>query len=120
MSFCINAVVAKVLKDYVTPPDYSELMRDINENHANDFVVLKQDGRHPTTGKRFEPTDYKVLFTTSDTIVVQEVQMSFGRTRFKVRKFHAKEWPDYYEGWVTWSELTRMWEDGCRYYGADL
>jgi hypothetical protein len=114
--FCVNAVVSKLLTDYVIQKDYSELMEDINENHADDFVRLKTP---------YGPILYKVMFTTSDTIIVQELEMSLD-TRFEVLKIHASEWDDRFDSWLTpddenYEWLGRSsWEDGFRMYGATV
>ena len=120
-----ETIVAKIVTDYVLPPDYTNLMRDINDNHSEDFVKLKSDGICPATGNPWLPTYYKVLFTTSDTIIVQQIQMSYDLTRFRVRKFHASEWSDYFVSWLShgdeaYNDYKELWDLGAAFYGADV
>ena len=91
---CINTVISKILLNYVNPLEYSKLMKDINENHAGDFVELKQDGSPPAF--------YKVLFTTTDTIIVENLSFKGHMTRFEVRKIDAAQWDDYFVRWINY------------------
>ena len=116
MSFCQETLVAKLLKTYVVQPDHSAKLEEIA---SHEFVLLHQDGIHPETGKKFRPTWHKILFTTSDCVVVQEVWMSAYITRFKVRKIHVEEWDDVFVEWTNKKEgLRQCWNDGARMYGA--
>ena len=124
MAFSSEQLVSQILLDYVEIPDYSNLMEDINDNHGLDFVTLKSDGICPETGNPWLPQLFKVLFTTSDTIIVQQVLMTFDTTRFRVRKIHAEEWADFFESWLKPGDKRYLpqgkfpWENGCRMYGA--
>ena len=117
--FDINAVVAYLVKDYVKPPDYSQLMEEVNAHRPDDFVMLHQEPALPG----LLPIPYKVLFTTSDTIIVQPLDIEWGDTRFQVRKIDANEWSDKFVEWVTtedknWELLRSKWDEGCEMYGA--
>ena len=128
-SLDIATVIGVLVKDFVTPPDYSELMKDICQNHADDFVELhKFDAVNPVCPGATKPLPelYKILFTTSDAIIVQELEKSWNRTRFEVRKIEAGEWDDYFVGWLAPGDDkygwlgTSSWVDGMRMYGANV
>jgi hypothetical protein len=123
----ISTVVGHLIKGYVTLPDYSVLMEEI-KIHDDDFVVLKDD-RFP----ELDGVEYKILFTTVDAVIVQEVAMSkFSevRMRFEVRKIDAGEWGNYFVEWITPSRefqyataeedrylmCWNAWENGARWY----
>lgn len=107
--FCVNAVIAEVLKDYVVQPDYSEKLEEIQ---GHEFVSLKVKG-----GTRGDWC--KILFTTTDTAVVQEVELTWGHTRFQVFKVELKDWDTLFEGWLD-DDLVVLdcYENGMRMYGA--
>ena len=81
MKMDIDSVVGTLVKDFLQKPDYSPLMEEI-ATHEEDFCNLTFEGET-------EPKLYKVLFTTDDTIIVQELELTWNRTRFEVRKIHA-------------------------------
>ena len=116
-------LVSNLLLEYVNPPDYSELLYEIE---SYEFVILRCSlGLHPDTGKPFLPSWHKVLFTTSNCVIVQECEMTWNRTRFKVRKIDLDEWSDYFVEWMgtdhdRFSDARGCWEDGARMYGADV
>ena len=88
-------------------------------------MYLQQDGIHPETGKKFRPTWQKILFTTSDCVVVQEVEMTWNVTRFKVRKIPVEEWDDMFVEWIDadhnrFYDARQCWVDGARMYGAEV
>ena len=120
--FCVNAVVSSLLRDYVVQPDYSEKREEIE---AHEFVRLRQEGLNPRTGKEFLPTWHKVLFTTSDCVIVQEVELTWSLTRFKVRKIPMEDWNKTFVEWIDadherfW-EVEDCWDKGMRQYGAAL
>ena len=124
--FCVNTVIAKTLHNYIQAPDYSELMENINEIHAEDFVELKSDGICPATGNPWLPRYHKVLICTSDTIIVQELGLSRNRTRFRVRMIPAKDWDEFFISWLAPGDEDyislglSMWNQGFRMYGADV
>ena len=120
--FCVNAMVAKVLKDYVQQPDYSEKRAEI-ANH--EFASLKR--RLPRTSTQIANHDYdgsvwcKILFTTSDAVIVQEVEMTCGNTRFQVYKIEISEWDGTFVEWLDDDWVVRdCWEKGARMYGATV
>jgi hypothetical protein len=111
--FCVNAMVAKVLKDYVQQPDYSEKRAEI-ANH--EFASLKV---HTANDKWNGSVWCKILFTTSDAVIVQEVEMTCNKTRFQVYKIEYPEWDEKFVEWLDDDWVVRdCWQKGARMYGA--
>ena len=91
--FCVNSLVAKVLKDYVQVPDHSELREKLEEKMSG-FVSLRQrltlneDGTENTC-KRW----CKILFANADSVIVQDVEMVVNNNhRFAVRNIPYEDW----------------------------
>jgi hypothetical protein len=120
--FDINAVVGTLIKEYVAEPDYTELREEIAK-HADDFVVWdwKPKGE-PRKG--LLNREYKVIATTKDCVVLQELQMTWNKTRFQVHVVELKLWGEYFVEWLTPEDEkyqflgVSCWEDGARMYGA--
>ena len=108
-------LVSSILETYVQTPDYSEKRAEI-ESHT--FVTMKLPGDRV-------PHWYKVLFTTSDTAVVQEVLMTWDQTRFVVTPIPLSEWDTKFVEWIDedhqrfW-EVDESWQQGARQYGANV
>ena len=122
MSFCVNTVISSLLRDYAVQPDYSELREQL-EGH--EYVYLRTSGVHPDTGKPFLPTWSKILFTTTDTVVVQEVELTWGHTRFQVKGIPLTSWEDEFVEWINedhhrYSDCVECWEEGMGMYGAEV
>ena len=111
MSFCVNTVISSLLRDYAIQPDYSELREQL-EGH--EYVSLKVKG-----GTRGDWC--KILFTTSDTAVVQEVELTCGHTRFQVFKVDLSEWDTKFVEWLDNDWIVRdCGERGMRMYEAQI
>jgi hypothetical protein len=126
-SFDIATVVGVLVKEFALPPDYSTLMEEL-ATHENDFVRLHTlDSIAPVCpGAIPIPRMFKILFTTDEAIIVQELELTWGNSRFEVRKIDACEWDDYFVEWLTpededYGYLGRsLWVDGMRMYGAEV
>ena len=110
------SVVAKLIAETLRP-DYSKLIKEISEH---EFMWTK-----PNPTSQWLPVEHRVMFTTEDTCVVQECQLSLGHTRFIVFGIHLSEWETYFMGWVDdndgWLGSTiESWDEGMRFYGADV
>ncbi len=122
MTFSVEVCIGQIVKDLISTPDHSALMEDINENHKNDFVLLK----HELAEDGFQelPQYYKVLFTNSVSIIVEQLEMMAGWTRFRVRQIDAGKWPEMFVSWLTpedseYEWLGQMsWCDGINMYGG--
>ena len=107
--FSVNAVVSSLLLEYVVQPDYSEKREEIE---AHELVRIKVKGK--TRGNWC-----KILFTTSDTAIVQELELTHGFTRFQVFKVNLSEWDAKFVEWLDDDWAVRDCnEEGMRMYGA--
>ena len=102
-------VVSNLLLEYVTSPDYSEKRDKID---AHEFVHLKVNGG-------IRGTWCVILFTTSDTAIVQQIELTCGHTRFRVFKVHLSDWDLKFVEWLDDNLVVRdCYEKGMRMYGA--
>ena len=109
--FCVNAVVSNLLRDYVTPRDFTQKREEIE---AHKLVRIDVKG-----GTRNKGDWCKILFTTSDTAIVQEIELTWGHTRFQVFKVHLSEWDAKFVEWLDDDWAVRDCnEEGMRMYGA--
>ena len=118
--FCVNSIIAKTLESYVQVPDYSDL-RDEIENHT--FVQLKRQ-LTPDARGIWHLQRYKILFVTSDTVIVEETELTCGCSRFQVRKIDLSEWDQWFDEYIDEGEgfvvQEMCWADGMRMYGAEV
>jgi len=113
--FCVNTLVAKVLKDYVQVPTYEELKEEIqNQEYAE--MKLSTDTI---------PDWYAMLYVTTEHVVVQDVLLTAGQTRYETHLVKLSEWNTYFVEWI--DENHNRYEDchyefrnGMRSYGADV
>ena len=117
-TFCVNTLVAQVLSSYVQTPDYSELREDI-EKHAYARLRLKTDACDK------DGYWYKILFTTSDCAVVQDVLLTWRDTRFAVHKVPLADWTDVFVEWMDedhnrYDDCHYEYQRGMRSWGADV
>jgi hypothetical protein len=114
-------LVSNLLETYLAPPDWTEKRTEIR---SHKFVSLRRDG----VNDRNEPlctTWYKVLFTTSDTVVVQQAELTGGETRFQVEGIPLAEWDARVEEWIDedhdrYEDVRSAWAEGMGMYGADV
>ena len=114
--FCINSVVSKIVKDYIQAPDYSALREEIG-NHAYAHLQREED--------KFCPQWYVILFTTSESAIVQEVLLTCGYTRFRVSKIHLSKWAAVFKNWIDvdhecYFACNNEYEKGMRAFGAEV
>ncbi len=116
-------------------PDYTEKREEI-ESHK--YVSLKLDLGiiDPVTGNESEDADWgKVLFTTSDSAIVQAVELEYGSTRFKVYKIAlGEEWDMKFVEWIdedwegtnrdgydtSYSVVHECWQEGAKMYFEEI
>ena len=118
----LEKVVAELFNSYVHQPDYS-IKREEIESHP--FVLLKHDEINPATGQRYLSVWNKVLFTTSDCAVCQEVLITWNVTRFRVRKIELSDWDNMFVEWIDenhdrYLDVYRSWDEGYNMYGANV
>ena len=63
-------------------------------------------------------------FTTNDCVVVQEVEMKVGNTRFLVHKVEFSEWHTIFVEWIDedhdrYLDCAQCWDEGWYMYGVD-
>jgi hypothetical protein len=112
-------LVSNLLETYVQTPDWSAKRTEIR---SHKFVSLRRSG---TIWYPLCTIWYKVLFTTSDTVVVQQVELTGGETRFQVEGIPLAEWDARVEEWidednVRYEDVRSAWAEGMGMYGADV
>jgi hypothetical protein len=113
--FCVNSVVAKIVKDYIQVPDYSALREEIG-NHTYASLQLPEDKI---------PYWFVLLFVTSDCAIVQEVMLHCGCTRFRVKKIQLSDWEAVFKHWIdeehgSYWACNREYQNGMRSFGASV
>ena len=123
--FCVNTVVSKLVKDYMQQPDYSAI-RDEIDAHTEGFCLIRQTLEDPVAGVcRPLGKLAKVLFTNSETVIVQDLELTCGHTRFNVRQIALPDWQKWLKEWVDeggfyYDVCVDIWQDGMRMYGAEV
>ncbi len=109
-TFCVNTVVAKILKDYVQCPTFEELRAEIQQQrYANlRYHVLMKT---PFAETRPDVNQwYAVLYVTSDSVVIQDVLLKCTDTRFAVHVVKLEDWNTVFLGWV---DEDHKWYEAC-------
>ena len=123
--FCVNSLIAKVLKDYVEAPDNSVLREELEEKKSG-FVVLRQrlipndDGTQNNHTRRC-----KILFANTDSVIIQYVELTVAHTRFVVKNIPYETWPQWFVEFIMPGHddffiANDHWESGMRMYGANV
>ena len=121
--FDINAVVTSILKDYVQTPTFEELKADISryqyvglrDHFVND---VKYSGRYGhVTGW------YKIKHVLSEAVIVEEVLLKCGKTRFDTHVVKLSEWDKVFGEWIDsdhdhWFDCDFEYKNGMRSWGA--
>jgi len=121
--FCVNTVVSKLLTDFVQQRDFSEL-RETIESHK--YAKLKHHVIHNTGMYPNATTWYKILFTTTDCVIVQDVLLKCGDTRFGVHKIQlSDEWENVFGEWIDenhdrYQDCDYEFRNGMRSWGANI
>ena len=68
---------------------------------------------------------FAILHVTSDSVVVQEVLLTAGESRFIVRVVKCADWNGAFVGWIDedherYACCGDCWDDGMIMYGADI
>jgi hypothetical protein len=111
--FCVNTVVAKLLKDYVQTPNYEELREKIVKHK---YAQLKLSGDKI-------PFWYALLHLTSDCAIVQDVLLRVGGTRFSTHVVKFADWEDVFVEWIDKDDYWNChyeFQNGMRSWGADI
>ena len=105
--------LAKIIVETITP-DHSKLIYEISKH---EFIITK-----PEPESQWLPSWYKILFTTSDTCVVQQCELTAGETRFVTFGIPLSAWEKFFFGWIgedLW-DAQMCWDHGMRQYGANV
>ena len=120
-SLSMDAVVGQIVKDYIQQPDYSEI-RDKVQQHLDEhggFVRVRTKAyfsypAHVTCWG-------KILFTTGDSVVLEDLEMICTKTRFNVQQILYTDWANVVKQYIDETHedfrvCRNVWEDGCRMY----
>ena len=113
-------IVAKIVKECLQGPDFSALKEEI-ANH--EFVhmyweVLKGHRETPTSVGHTKTK--KILFINEASVIVQDVKLSVGSSRWITNKVYLADWHKVFAGWLGsegMKHVMRMcWGDGIEMY----
>ena len=112
--YCVNSLLAKVLKEYVQEPDWSALKTEIE---AHKYANIKMPD--------FLEHWYAILHVTGDSVVIQDVLLKVGHTRFEVHVVRLADWHNVFREWIgkehpRFSDCDSEFERGMLAYGADV
>ena len=114
--FSVEALVGNIVQSFthVVLPDHRDLRTKI-ESH--EFVLLKKQ-LTPNPEDTAHPEHWaKVLFTTADCAICEEVEKTLGERRFQVRKIDLSEWDSYFVEWIDNNSLcSDIWRRGATMY----
>jgi hypothetical protein len=70
-------------------------------------------------------TWYKILFTTTDCVIVQDVLLNCGDTRFGVYKIQLSEWENVFGEWIDenhdrYQDCDEEFRNGMLSWGANI
>ena len=118
MEFCVNSVVAKVLTQYVQVPDHSAI-RDEVEEYVDGYLSMRQ--RLGIDCSQFS----KILFTTSECVIVEHLEMKWQKTRFTIQRINYEDWSKWFMEYLSpehkrYLDAKYCDNNGARMYGARL
>lgn len=105
------SIVAKIVKECLQGPDFSDLKEELR-NH--EFVNLIPANRNPSKFTKW----FKILFVCENSVIVQEVELTYGETRFVTQRIWFSDWAGMFDSWVTTRRecLKYCWADGYEMY----
>ena len=124
-TFCVNTLLAKIVKDYVQCPTFEELRSEIEQHkYANLRYHVVMKTRHAETRPDVNQW-YAVLYITSDCVVIQDVLLKCEDTRFAVHVVKLEDWNTVFMEWIDaehdrYVDCRESFVEGMREYGADL
>ena len=122
-TFCVNTVLAKLLKGYVQSPTFEELRSEIQQHK---YVNMRYHVLMNTDHAETRPDVlqwYAVLHVTSDSVVIQDVLLKYPDTRFAVHVVKLEDWGTVFAEWIDEGHTRHLdchisFEEGMREYGA--
>jgi hypothetical protein len=118
--YCVNTVIAKIVTDYVAPPNYDALKEEIRQHTYGSFQWKLLDDPTCTDEDPKYSNIQRVLFVNEQSVIVQEVEMTFDSTRFNTYKIMLEDWSRVFIAWAEkrTADWDHCWDQGCRMYGA--
>ena len=115
--FCVNTVVAKIIKDYVQVPTFEELKEEIQHQ---EYARMKLSTDRMITGYW-----YAMLYVTTEHVVVQDVLLKVGDTRFGTHLVKLSDWNTYFIEWIDeghdrYQDCHYEFRNGMRSWGATI
>jgi hypothetical protein len=116
-TFCVNSVLAKVLREYIDPTEFDQLKAEIGQHtYARLKWKLLQNPACQNEDPRFSCL-YRTLFLNERSVIVQEVELGGDRTRFGTYKIMLPEWSRVF---INWGEERRATWDWCWNEGMNM
>jgi len=120
-TFCVNTVVAKILKDYVQCPTFEELRAEIQQQR---YANLRYHVLMKTPFAETRPHVnhwYAVLYVTNDSVIIQDVLLKCAATRFAVHVVKLEDWNTVFMEWIDedhnrFDDCHRSFVEGMREY----
>ena len=120
MDFSSEALTANIVLAYVKPTEEERTLREELKKH--EYVELNYPGSHiPGMGFWF-----KILFVCEESVIVQEVLLTAGETRFQTEKIllPVKDWAARFVCWIDknhdrWDDVPQCFDEGFEMYNAD-
>ena len=116
--FCVNSVISKTLLEYIQPPDWTVLIAELE---CHDFVQVQwKRMKNPYTTEtdpKFSKI-CKILFINTNSVILQEVEISPNSNRFVTYKINFDDWEDIFLGWGDSRKAVyqQLWDDGFLLY----
>ena len=120
--FCVNTVIAKVLQDYNQSPTFEDLKAELRQHTYGRFKwKLVEDLSCPDEDPKFNNVK-RILFVNEASVIIQDVEMIVGSTRFDTHKIMLKDWNRVFIKWAEErsNDWNYCWNQGARMYGADV
>ena len=114
MNMSVENIVANLIVEKLQP-DFTALREEIA---THKFMYMRLNLDTAIVAPKFA----KVLFTTSESAVVQEVELTCGRTRFMTYNIaFGEEWEKKFVNWIdpdndSYEVISDCWQCGMRMY----
>ena len=111
-----EALTAKIVLAYVKPTEEERTLREELKTH--EFVSLR--GLYLPRAQEVGSW-YKIKFVCEDSVIVEELELNAGETRFLSHKIYLKDWQNHFVYWMDpsharFEDARLCWEDGVEMY----
>ena len=133
-NFDVNAVVSSIINDYAPNPELAELARNwlkFEELKAelakHEYADLKHwvinDPNETSEQRRDATAWYKIKHILIDTVIVEDVLLRAGKTRFDTYVIKLSDWDTVFGEWIDrdhdrWWDCDSEYREGMRVWGA--